>query len=468
MKIYKAEIKDGIAELVQSSASIAMYSELESSIPTPQDLQICKAIAENKNQVDLYYMKSILASVGWNKNDDVFDAAETWKARSTPEDKQFNYMHDEKDIIGHITSSYIVDDIGNRVDDINQNNQLPVYFDVVIGSVLYTSWSDQSLKARMKDIINDIENGDTWHVSMECLFPAFDYALIDSKGESKLIKREETSAFLTKHLRAYGGGGEYNGYKIGRLLRDFSFSGVGLVKKPANPRSVILNKSKSIFFNESKAEEITMQDDLEVLKAELAEAKKVADDMKKKVEDTKAETDTTVASILSQLAEAQEALAAEKTAKEKMAEEMKKMKEKAAMTEEEMIKMKKEKMMMKRKADLVEAGIAEAELEETCAKFESLTDEVFETVLAAIKKVATYTSEKKIQASNTPVNVYERKSVQASSEEVDENEADAEALETAEATEDIPMGETAEEESVRSFASEWFSKNVLKTTAGIK
>lgn len=463
MKIYKAEIKDGIAELVQSNASIAMYSELESCVPTTQDLQVCKAIAENKNQVDLYYMKSILASVGWNKNDDVFDAAETWKARSTPEDKQFNYMHDEKDIIGHITSSYIVDDIGNRVDDINQNNQLPVYFDVVIGSVLYTSWSDQNLKARMKDIINDIESGDTWHVSMECLFPAFDYALIDSKGESKLIKREETSAFLTKHLRAYGGGGEYNGYKIGRLLRDFSFSGVGLVKKPANPRSIILNKSKSIFFNESKAEEITMQDDLEVLKAELAEAKKVADDMKKKVEDTKAETGTTVASILSQLAEAQEALAAEKTAKEKMAEEMKKMKEKAAMNEEEMKKMKKEKMMMKRKAQLVEAGFAEAELETTLASFESLEDSMFDAVVAAIKSKQTPTEKKEGEKPAGPLGDKVK-----SEEEVDANEADVEILDSAEASEDIPMGETAEEESVRSFASEWFSKNVLKTTAGIK
>jgi len=34
-----------------------------------------------------------------------------------------------------------------------------------------------------------------------------------------------------------------------------------------------------------------MQDDLEVLKAELAEAKKTAEDMKKKVEDAKAETE---------------------------------------------------------------------------------------------------------------------------------------------------------------------------------
>lgn len=454
MKIYKAEIRDGIAELVKSNASVAMYSEVEGYIPSQEDLVICKAIAENKNQVDLYYLKSILASVGWNKNDDVFDPMETWKAKSTPEDKQFNYMHDEKDIIGHITSAYVADENGNRVDDINQNSQLPVYFDVVIGSVLYTSWSDPKLKARMQDVIKDIENGDTWHVSMECLFPAFDYALIDSNNQTKIVRREETSAFLTKHLRSYGGSGEYNGYKLGRLLRNFSFSGVGLVKKPANPRSIILNKSKSIFFNESKAQEITMQDDLEVLKAELAEAKKTADEMKKKVEDTKAETDASVASLLSQLAEAQEALAAEKTAKEKMLEEMN--------------KMKKEKMMMKRKAELVEAGIAEAELEETCAKFESLPDEVFETVLAAIKKVATYPVEKKIEAPKTPVDVYVRKSVQAS-EEAEAEQADSSVLDSAEANEaDIPMGETAEEESIRSFASEWFSKNVLKTTANIK
>ena len=454
MKIYKAEIRDGIAELVKSNASVAMYSEVEGYIPSQEDLVICKAIAENKNQVDLYYLKSILASVGWNKNDDVFDPMETWKAKSTPEDKQFNYMHDEKDIIGHITSAYVADENGNRIDDINQNSQLPVYFDVVIGSVLYTSWSDPKLKARMQDVIKDIENGDTWHVSMECLFPAFDYALIDSNNQTKVVRREETSAFLTKHLRAYGGSGEYNGYKLGRLLRNFSFSGVGLVKKPANPRSIILNKSKSIFFNESKAQEITMQDDLEVLKAELAEAKKTADEMKKKVEDTKAETDASVASLLSQLSEAQEALAAEKTAKEKMLEEMN--------------KMKKEKMMMKRKAELVEAGIAEAELEETCAKFESLPDEVFETVLAAIKKVATYPVEKKIETPKTPVDVYVRKSVQAS-EETEAEEADSSVLDSAEANEaDIPMGETAEEESIRSFASEWFSKNVLKTTANIK
>jgi hypothetical protein len=398
--------------------------------------------------------------VGWNKNDDVFDRAETWNARTSPEDKQFNYMHDEKDIIGHITSAYIADELGNRVDDINDSNQLPQYFDVVMGSVLYKSWSDTALRARMQNIIDEIENGGTWHVSMECLFPAFDYAMIDSNGGTKIVKREEGSAFLTKHLRAYGGSGEYNGYKVGRLLRNFSFSGVGLVKKPANPRSVILNKTKS--------EEINMQEDLEVLKAELAEAKaateKMKEEMKKKMEDTKAETEVTVADLLSKLSDAQEALAAEKTEKEKMAEEMKKMKEKASMDEEELQKMKKEKMMMKRKAQLAEAGFAEAELDETLSKFESLADEMFDTVVAALKGKQPPAEKKEGEKPMGP----KGDQVKAE-EEVDANEADAEVLDSAEASEDIPMVESAEEEEdLRSFASEWFSKNVLKTTASIK
>jgi hypothetical protein len=188
------------------------------------------------------------------------------------------------------------------------------------------------------------------------------------------------------------------------------------------------------------------------------------EEMKKKMEDTKAETEVTVADLLSKLSDAQEALAAEKTEKEKMAEEMKKMKEKASMDEEELQKMKKEKMMMKRKAQLAEAGFAEAELDETLSKFESLADEMFETVVAALKAKQTPAEKKEGEKPMGP----KGDQVKAE-EEVDANEADAEVLDSAEASEDIPMVESAEEEEdLRSFASEWFSKNVLKTTASIK
>jgi len=495
MHVFKAEIKDGIGKAVAESNSIAFCSEV---IPyTPTEVEVnqvknIKAIAEiSTSPTDLYYVKSILASVGWNKNDDVFDPQEMWKARSSPVDKQFNYMHDEKDIIGHITSCYAMADGGNILPDFNDMSQVPSQFDIVTGAVLYTSWSDKKLKSRMDKVIADIESGKKWHVSMECLFPAFDYAMIDAKGNQKLVKREESSAFLTKHLRAYGGNGEYDGYKVGRLLRSFNFSGVGLVEKPANPRSVILNHSQktTVNFSESQAEEINMNE-LELLKAELAEAKKSEDEAKKAKDEAEAAVkkakEESEQEAKKAKADSDEELKKAKKAKEEAEAEMKKAKEEVEMvkkskadSEEELEKMKKEKMMEKRKAQLASAGLANSDLEETSAKFASLADDIFEAVIAAIKQVKT--SSIPIKDPTAPTyspsgdDLYPRTKpngdykIGKAEEEIDSNEADASVLESAEASPNqIPMVDSAEEESVRSFASEWFSSKVLKSTANIK
>jgi hypothetical protein len=500
MHVFKAEAKDGIGDLVANSNSIAFCAE---AIPyTPTEVEVnqakaIKAIAEVSNApTDLYYVKSILASVGWNKNDDVFDPVETWKARTSPVDKQFNYMHDEKDIIGHMVSCYAMDDGGNIMPDFNDMSQVPSAFDIVTGAVLYTSWTDKKLKARMDKIIADIEEGKKWHVSMECLFPAFDYAMIDVKGNQKIVKREESSAFLTKHLRAYGGNGEYDGYKVGRLLRGFSFSGVGLVEKPANPRSVILNYSnkKNINFSESQAEEIEMNE-LELLKAELAEAKKAEDEAKKakdeadaKVKDAEEEKEKMKVKAEEEAKKAKEEAEEAKKAKVKAEEEAKKAKDEAesakkakADAEDELKKMKKEKMMEKRKASLAEAGLNGDDVQESLAQFEALADEAFEAVIAAIKKVKTNSlpmqtpdapkyspSGDDLYPRSKPDGNYKMK-VGKAEEETDANEADASVLESAEASPNqIPMVDSAEEESIRSFASEWFSSQVLKSTANIK
>lgn len=479
MRIYKAEIRDGIGEIVQKSNSIAFcadvipYTPSEVELGTIKDMKAIAAAAPSVN--DLYYVKSILASVGWNKNDDVFDPAEMWNARNSPADKPFNYMHDEKDIIGHMTSCYAMDDGGNILPDFNDMSQVPSVFDIVTGSVLYKSWTDKKLKARMDKIIAAIENGEKWHVSMECLFPGFDYAMIDSKGDQKIVKREESSAFLTKHLRAYGGKGEYEGYKVGRLLRNFTFSGVGLVEKPANPRSIILNKN--INFSESQAQEINMTEELELLKAELAEAKKAEDEAKKAKDEAEAKVKDAEEEKEKMKVKAEQEAETAKKAKEE-AEEAKKAK---AETEEELNKMKKEKMMEKRKASLAEAGLKGADVEESLAQFEALADEAFEAVVAAIKKVKQISLPAQTPAApsyspsgddlyprSKPDGNYKMK-VGKAEEEVDANEADASALETAEASPNqIPMVDAGEEESVRSFASEWFSNKVLKSTANIK
>ena len=194
MKIYKNEIKDGVADLVQANASIAYCSQAllcpDESIDDSDFIAKLKAESANPHQIDLYYIKSILVSTGWNKNDDVFDNQSTWAARNTPEDKQFNFMHNENDIIGHITGSYVVDKEGNKI----EAEEAPQEFDIVTEAVLYNSWTDPENRERMQQIIAEMEEG-KWFVSMECLFAGFDYALLDEGGNGKVLARR----FLFPH-----------------------------------------------------------------------------------------------------------------------------------------------------------------------------------------------------------------------------------------------------------------------------
>ncbi len=238
MKIYESEIKDGLGDLLKNNsiACCAVAKKHNTDVSSEDVSKLRKilaekavdsdvAIAQNEDQIDLYYLKSILVSTGWNKNDDVFDPKELWSAKDTPEDKPFNFMHDEKDIIGHITGNIVVDFDGQEIDLDSQ--ETPTTFNILTTSVIYTEWSDQDQRDRMQKIVSEIEDG-KWFVSMECLFPDFDYALANSDGSIKVVPRDEASAFLTKHLRSYGGSGKYQDYRVGRLLRNFSFSGKGL------------------------------------------------------------------------------------------------------------------------------------------------------------------------------------------------------------------------------------------------
>ena len=323
-----------------------------------------KAESANPKQIDLYYIKSILVSTGWNKNDDVFTPEATWSARTTPEDKQFNLMHDENNIIGHITGSYVVDRSGAAIADDTQ----PDDFDIITEAVLYNSWTKPENRERMSQIIAEIEEG-KWFVSMECLFAGFDYALLDDNGTSKLLERNESSAFLTKHLRAYGGNGEYEGYQVGRCLREISFSGKGLVSKPANPRSVILDASRAFSLNSNStiltsfpegdndmSDTNLLEKQLAEIKSELASAKEENVALRREIEEASAkEQGEAVAKLEETLAakddaiKALEATVAEKEAsitelQETLAKDKEDMKEKM----EELRKMKKKKKRLVR------------------------------------------------------------------------------------------------------------------------
>jgi hypothetical protein len=64
----------------------------------------------------------------------------------------------------------------------------------------------------MDRVLAEIAKGE-WFVSMECLFKGFDYALKGRDGSTRVVARNEQTAFLTKHLRAYGGTGKYGEYR---------------------------------------------------------------------------------------------------------------------------------------------------------------------------------------------------------------------------------------------------------------
>jgi len=252
--IFKAERDAGLVEKIRASASVAFASALTLSDKVLMGKnyedklrKFALGFAGSKSKAsiedfDLHYLKTILVSTGWNKNDDVFERFETWAARRTPEDKPVNYEHNCSDIIGHMIGCYVIGENSELVTDESVVDDLPSKFHIVVGAVLYKYWDKPDLQERMDNVLREIAQGG-WFVSMEALFKGFDYAVVANDGTARIIARNEETAFLTKHLRAYGGTGAYEDMKVGRLLRNIVFSGKGLVRKPANPDSVILTQA---------------------------------------------------------------------------------------------------------------------------------------------------------------------------------------------------------------------------------
>jgi len=479
MEIYKAEIQDGLGDLLSSTNSVAYCGVAKCFSPSTEQQESMKLIAseasDNKDQIDLFYLESVLVSTGWNKNDDVFDPKETFAARTTPEDKPFNFMHDEKDIIGHITGNRVVDFQGTAIAEETENP--PTEFNILTTAVIYKEWSDVDQRQRIQKILAEIEEG-KWFVSMECLFPNFDYALVDKEGGTRVVPREESSAFLTKHLRSYGGSGKYEDYRVGRLLRNLSFSGKGLVSKPANPRSVILEGNR--FFDESEAQILTISStkendmseldkQIDDLRSELAEAKAANEVLKEKVvAEQQAEFESKIQALEATIAEQAEALEAKEAVVAEQAEAIAKAADDMKEKMEKLREMQKKEALMKRKAELEEAGLDAEEASATVADFEDADDDTFAKVVALMKKKAVKHDEKEKEeekAMKMKEKAVKEKEAKAE-EELDSAEAGEEALEQVEPVEEVAIAELDEQEdpaeSLRSVASEWLG-SVLQT-----
>ena len=512
--IYKAEIEAGLEEAIKSNASIAFNSPVHTYIPSGKEEASLRLAAfetetgKNINQIDLYYLNSVLVSTGWNKNDDVFDTTETWIARNTPEDKQFNFMHDETDIIGHITGNAVMGPNGQKLSDDIESANLPETFDIITSAVLYNSWSDPKLKSRMDKIIADIED-DKWFVSMEALFAGFDYAVITPDEQHKTVARTQESAFLTKHLKAYGGSGEYEGHKIGRLLRNITFAGKGLVNNPANPKSVILNDTNvfqsgetySITKSSLNLKEIKdMSDNLfeqqiADLKTELADAKASREALEKEVserkdkefqakveafEATTSEKDDAITQLTEDF-QASEAKVAELEAS------IAKKEEALTQASEQIEAFEASQKLMARKTLLLEAGVEGDEAEAAIEKFAEASDEMFAEVVTLYAKNGfpfkkkddngddeedDKKKKKKDQDANQEKGYNsESEEVEAEADEQDSAEAEAvtEVLDEVEEEVEASLADAGDDavNNARASASEWLENTVLRSTANL-
>lgn len=440
MSIKVFESEEALAELISANTSVSCYSLAEEAskeeIEKMSDDGVA-AIAVEQNLAsaeiqdnDLFHHKSILVTTNWNNNDDIFLPEECWAARYTPKDKPTNLDHKSSKIVGHMTGNWPILPDGTNIDSNTLVADLPPKFHILAGAVIYKKFhNDPEHQKTTLALIQDIKDKKQF-VSMECSFNGFDYGLRPSAASGseitnlKIIERNASTAFLTKHLRIYGGSGEYQGYKIGRVLRNISFIGKAYTKQPANKESVIFTTdnscsfANSIFINKipetfekKKAEtsgeeknsvelpskpdfngEISMSDQLQNKVTNLENSNQALASQVKELQDKLAKADTqkyeeNIKSLSSSVEELQEALSAKKEELKKKSEDMEKAKadvEKAAEANEKLtqeVQELRDKQVTAERVDYLVAG--KLDLETAKAKAESLKgldEELFKSV----------------------------------------------------------------------------------------
>ena len=415
-----AQVQVGDIEKYFDGMSVADLVKTTSTVQTVEELL-------GREQPDLALVVAILVSTGWNLNDDIFTPYEVWKAKSSPLHKPMNDNHQADKILGHIVQTRVLDKSGDEI-AVLKDESPPAEFDIEVAGVLYRAFPE--LSERIDEIITKAKAGEMF-VSMEAWFPDFGYGLIDSTtGETKLIERNESTAFLTKHLRIYGGCGEYQGYKIGRVLKDIIFGAQGFVDEPANPESVIkvaaVKAAASRSFVTAKLSELLeggVEDvdkelkelqtkleeanaSLEIKAKEVAELQKMAEEFKAKDYDGQITAlNMKVEELTASVTEASEKVGVIETAKSELQKQLDEVTQRAEKSEAELEGIRKTEKARERLVKL--SGVKKIDDEKaTLAELQDMTDETFEMIMkyagdAKSEEVAGDKSEKKTDATET-------------------------------------------------------------------
>jgi len=199
----------------------------------------------DEKQGDLQYIRSILVSAGTNKNGAHFLPSEMMKAHQTIVNKAIDVEHAEDKIIGHIYDCAFLFKDGEQFDPQNvlaeyesaTKNPDELDIDVVIAGVIH--------KMRFPELSDEIADA-KWKVSMECFFKDFDIKVGDT-----IISRQEAETLgydpqdlIGGFVKVMAGTKVLGKHLVSRVLRNITFSGMGIVKNPANPESIILETAE--------------------------------------------------------------------------------------------------------------------------------------------------------------------------------------------------------------------------------
>lgn len=200
----------------------------------------------NKRQPDLAYFTSRFVSSGTNLNNAHFMGSELVKARNSVVAKAVDVEHAEDEIIGHIYACEFTDKAGVRL-DINELAQLEANkldtqdMHIEIASVVY--------KTRFPSLANEIKNGD-WKVSMEAYYTSYDVLVgntLMTAEEAQLMGFDVANDSLYgKSAKIVKSGEVIDQGVIAKVLRGICFSGVGIVKNPANKPSIVFEATAGV------------------------------------------------------------------------------------------------------------------------------------------------------------------------------------------------------------------------------
>ena len=216
----------------------------------------------NKRQPDLAYFTSRFVSTGTNLNNAHFMGSELVKARNSVVAKAVDVEHEENEIIGHIYACEFTDGKGVKL-DIDTLTQLEV--DKLDSQDMHIEIASIVYKTRFPSLANEIKNGD-WKVSMEAYYTSYDVLVgstLMTAEEAQLMGFDVANESLYgKSAKIVKSGEVVDQGVIAKVLRGICFSGVGIVKNPANKPSIVfeatagvedlLEKEEDILFDYAK------------------------------------------------------------------------------------------------------------------------------------------------------------------------------------------------------------------------